>query len=140
MRDRYFILIDKRVVPCSMMEWARWYQLADKGENDTLRRVAQTLVGDVWVSTVFLGLDHGFSMNPEDPPVLFETMCFSDRENFEDFNMQRYCTWDEAEAGHRSVVEALEVLHAAAIDITQTMLQAVRVGVTEGEAFWKRIG
>ena len=43
-----------------------WLQTADT-------RVAETHVGDYWISTVFLGLDHSFHHGP---PVLFETMIF----------------------------------------------------------------
>jgi hypothetical protein len=35
--------------------------------------VAETRVDDAWVSTVWLGLDHGFGIGP---PLIFETMIF----------------------------------------------------------------
>lgn len=63
--------------------------------------VAQEHVGKVWVSTVFLGLDHSFGQGD---PILFETMVFRDGHGEE---CERYCTWQEAEAGHRRVCEGL---------------------------------
>ena len=52
--------------------------------------------GEIVVSTVFLGLDHGWG---DGPPVLFETLVFPDTKR-----MDRYCTWDEAVAGHERIV------------------------------------
>lgn len=88
MRDAY-ILVGKQVVSCSdLMTWAEWLETADRHVRDTAR-------DDVRVSTVFLGLDHGFG--DDGPPVLFETMVFV---NGAEAGCERYCTWDEAEAGH----------------------------------------
>jgi hypothetical protein len=54
--------------------------------------------GTIHVSTVFLGIDHGFG---EAAPVLFETMVFGgELDLFQD----RYATWNEAVAGHRLAV------------------------------------
>lgn len=50
------------------------------------------------ISTVFLGFDHGFGQGL---PILFETMIFGGPY---DQWQRRYCTWDEAEAGHRHAV------------------------------------
>jgi hypothetical protein len=85
----HYILAGHQVVSCSdFLTWARWFETAD-------RCVKLTIQGDVRVSTVFLGLDHGW--DDKGPPVVFETMVFiGDR----DEDMERYCTWDEAEAGH----------------------------------------
>lgn len=88
-----FILDGHEPVACDdLMEWGRWFETAD-------RIVAKDTVGDVEVSTVFLGLDHSFG---EGNPLLFETMVFNGSLNEE---MNRYCTWEEAEAGHAAMVE-----------------------------------
>lgn len=60
---------------------------------------------DVWVSTVFLGVDHG--LDPDAPPVLFETMIFAPQVPEVDQEQRRYRTWDEARAGHCAVVAEL---------------------------------
>ena len=87
---------DPRAVPYE--EWARWMQQG----FDKTKRVAKTAVSEeVEVSTVFLGLDHNFG---DGPPVLFETMVFGGAHS-ED--LWRYCTWDEAVAGHERIVAAL---------------------------------
>lgn len=46
-----YILDGKSVKPASLMEWANWFETAD-------RRVAKDTIGDVDISTVFLGVDH----------------------------------------------------------------------------------
>ena len=48
----------------------------------------------VKISTVFLGLDHGFSGTP----LWFETMIFG---GAHDGYQERYTTWEEAETGHQ---------------------------------------
>ena len=67
--DDKYILNGKIPVPCSdTITWARWYETADKQ-----RIVRQETIGDYWVSTVFLALDHGSGSGP---PLLFETLVF----------------------------------------------------------------
>jgi hypothetical protein len=53
----------------------------------------------VEISTVFLGLDHNFGQGP---PLLFESMVFGGEDDGE---MVRYSTWEEAETGHKLLVE-----------------------------------
>lgn len=88
------------------MEWAEYFEKKD-------RILKQEQVGPsheagvaYWVSTVFLGIDHNFSM--EGPPVLFETMIFansdSDKEDPHDGYQDRYTSWEEAMAGHQTAV------------------------------------
>lgn len=95
----HYILDGKTPVPATLMEWATYYQTAD-------RHVANTRIGSIWISTVFLGLDHGY--DPRQPPVLFETMIFGGGELNE--TQMRYCTWDEAEAGHQDCVETVQAM------------------------------
>lgn len=91
MTDRY-ILDGKTAVPePDLIKWAKWYEKAD-------RLVTRT--GDV--STVFLGLDHAFG---DGPVQLFETLVFGGPLADE---MDRYSTWDEAEAGHQTMVQRVE--------------------------------
>jgi hypothetical protein len=93
MSDKY-ILDGKTPVPASLMEWARWF------ENSHARRgVGHTEFDGGYVSTVFLGLDHRFGTAGD--PLLFETMIFGGPH---DGYQERYCTWDEAEAGHAKAV------------------------------------
>lgn len=90
------------------VEWGRWLRKA-KYKQPTDKhgflgpcRVGSTEVGEAWVSTVFLGLDHGWAPGP---PVLFETMVFGGPFNEE---QDRYCTWDEAVVGHAEMVKRID--------------------------------
>jgi hypothetical protein len=68
------------------------------------KRVAETtLPNGVWVSTVWLGLNHSFS--DDGPPIIFETMAFADANVGAELNMARYATEEEALAGHEAMVE-----------------------------------
>jgi hypothetical protein len=92
-----------------IIEWAKWFETSREA-----RRVARTELpgGAGYISTIFLGLDHSFG---DGRPVLFETMSFVGDEQEDWFS--RYCTWDEALAGHkRTVAEALATIeHTAAM-------------------------
>ena len=96
-RSRYYILDEeKHIQRCDdLLTWARWF-----GKSE-LRIVARTKVsGDCDVSTVFLGMDHRFSLRG--PPVLFETMVFGGPMHGE---MWRYASYDDAEVGHAMAVK-----------------------------------
>src|SRR5215472_8391252 len=71
--------------------------------------VAQDEVRGYRVSTVWLGMNHNLS--GEGPPVIFETMIFPPRdehalegEEWDEMFMARYCTEEEALAGHAETV------------------------------------
>jgi len=56
----------------------------------------------MWVSTVFLGLDHGWGFGA---PQLFETMVFSNDEDFAGNGwVYRYSTLADARRGHELVL------------------------------------
>ena len=104
----YYKLIGRLPVPVrDRLQWGMWMETAN-------RHVAQTDVGPLHVSTVFLGVDHGFSSNPDAPPILFETMIFGDDTDGLDHYCDRYASWDEAERGHAAAVEAARVMLAKA--------------------------
>ena len=95
MTDRY-ILDGKNLVPePDLLKWAQWFETAD-------RKVAFTKTDDSDVSTVFLGLDHSFANGPL---LLFETLVFGGPLKDE---MDRYATWEEAEAGHKEMVRRVK--------------------------------
>jgi hypothetical protein len=68
-----------------------------KGKERIVNQV--TLPGEIFISTVFLGLDHRYSGTG--PPIVFETMVFGGPN---DGYQERCCTWREAKAMHRRVV------------------------------------
>lgn len=90
------------------------------GKNRAYKVVKQEQVGMYWISTVWLGLNHGWTETG--PPVIFETMVFpqSGDENIDalvkateddewgsmlERDSDRYCTEAEALAGHQRMVE-----------------------------------
>lgn len=97
-----YILVGKKPVSQpDTLKWGKWMQEAD-------RHVAKTYYKNLFVSTVFLGMDHGWGRGA---PVLFETMVFDESGKGKDKTIaeffERYCTWGEAEAGHRKIVSKL---------------------------------
>jgi hypothetical protein len=82
-----------------LMQWAEW----SFGENEDRRFIALDRIGDITVSTIFLGMKSnsidalGFQFRP------FETLVTGERANIE----RKYRTWDEALAGHRGIVNEL---------------------------------
>jgi hypothetical protein len=65
------------------------------------QRVEKTAINDdVFVSTIFLGIDMRFGMAAK--PLLFETMVFGGPLSG---TTTRYCSWDDAVAGHSAIVE-----------------------------------
>lgn len=97
--SKFYILDNRKAVPCDSRAWARAMERKDEW------RVGNDTIGDARVSTVFLGLDHAM---PGEPPAIFETMVFGGPLHEE---MVRYATWEEAEAGHQAMVE--RVSHCA---------------------------
>lgn len=96
---QYILDVDGRTpVRChQLIDWGMWIQ-----NND--RHVAQTYIRGIHISTVFLGLDHSWGGYGDGRPVLFETMVFG---GSLDQEMDRYCTWEEAEAGHDEMVKRM---------------------------------
>lgn len=94
----YILDDERRIIRCNdLVEWGLWMETGD-------RVVAQTDIDGVWVSTVFLGMDHNFLELGD--PKLFETMVFHDGEGGQ---MQRYFIWPEAEKGHAEIVREIEL-------------------------------
>jgi hypothetical protein len=102
-RPRYY---DRAGNPLELMEWARMFE--DGGED--YRRVAYDLIvygeGHAEISTVWLGLDHNFSMYG--PPLIFETMVFGGPDE-DEMEQHRYSTEEEARIGHAGVVEMVSL-------------------------------
>ena len=77
------------------MKWAEWFEKIDN------RRVKRTkLSNGTSISTIFLGIDHGFSSNKL---LLFETMAFEEENEY----MERYSTFDESIIGHDKMVKEI---------------------------------
>lgn len=96
----YILEGDEPVPVDDIVEWGKWFE-----QNRKARIVAKTSLGDgaVEVSTVFLGIDHGFGRGQ---PILYETMIFGGSHDEEQW---RYPTKAEAEAHHKEVVALLKI-------------------------------
>lgn len=95
-------LFDRDGQPIS---WERYVELKS---HPTYKRVGSTHVGEgLWVSTVWLGHDHGFGFT--DRPIIFETMVFvtDDDGGSTGTEQERYATESEALAGHEQMVASL---------------------------------
>lgn len=92
--SRLYVLDENHnpVVEVDMHKWGKFF------ENEA-RTVAKTRKDGVDVSTVFLGMDHGWG---EGPPILFETMIFGGEHNEDQW---RCSTWDEAVKMHERACE-----------------------------------
>jgi len=85
--------------PCaSIVAWGKWFEDIDS------RRVCLTDIASCMVSTVFLGVDHGFG---DGPPILWESMVFEDGSALEDYT-NRYTSKEDAVKGHNEIVSRLE--------------------------------
>ena len=84
---------DKEGQRLTMREWTRLLNDFD------YRQIGNEERDGVRVSTVWLGLDHGFGIGN---PLIFETMVFGGER---DQDQRRYSTLEEAEAGHAQMVE-----------------------------------
>lgn len=106
MSDTY-ILKNNIAFPCAdPVEWSDWM-----GKNQERCVVARTDIGYVRVITVFLGLNHNFSVGGE--PHLFETMVFEKVEKgifrADGFNQitKRYSSWADAIESHTCICKTL---------------------------------
>jgi hypothetical protein len=100
-----YILDGHTPVPTAdVYSWGKWFEEHNRHVDLT------KLESGVCVSTVFLGLNHAWW--PDATPLLFETMVFDPSkprlEQWLEEYTRRYTTWEEAETGHKEVVEAFE--------------------------------
>jgi len=103
--DTKFYILDEEHRVVEVGDMTTWGEFFETIEN---RRVSYTKLAKTGyiVSTVFLGLDHNFSVTEtggDYQPLVFETMVFDkDRDEKGCF---RYNTWSQAIQGHETVVE-----------------------------------
>ena len=71
-------------------------------ESEEYKVVKQDEVGEYFVSTVWMGLNHSWV---PDVLLIFETMVFGKGNSTEIFYQDRYCSEEGAIAGHEKVVE-----------------------------------
>jgi len=99
----YILNADHSVRRVGAREWGEWFE-----RND--RTVARNFfghegIGEIMVSTVFLGVDHNFF--GDGPPVVFETMIFGGGDGMDQWQ-RRSCTWEEALRMHAHAVDLVK--------------------------------
>jgi hypothetical protein len=83
--------------------------LAGLRGDEAYSRIDRTTVGDVDISTVWLGMNHRYGNGA---PLIFETMVFGGELDGE---QERYATEAEAVAGHAAMVARVYALRATQI-------------------------
>ncbi len=99
---KYTILEGKLPVRSTLLEWARWMEKNQIQIRVALDKIDSPDLIPATISTVFLGLNHGWG----DIPKWFETGIFYGNGSCE--IIDRYTSWEEAEDGHRRVTEAVK--------------------------------
>lgn len=90
-------------------------------------RLFSTEIGQSRISTVFLSMDHGLAgLIGDGSPVLFETMVFGGE--YDDYQ-ERYHTYDQAEEGHKRIVEMVDKLAIERERKLKTLLDAERKNI-----------
>jgi len=106
MRMHFILDENNQPIEVEMEEWAMWLE----AHRDECIVKQETLFGHVFVSTVFLGLNHNFMT---EPPHIFETMVFPNHRRPTDAMCEEWArrssTWDEALEVH---AEAVQWAHA----------------------------
>jgi hypothetical protein len=96
--SHYILDENKNAIPAGVEQWEEWYKKANN-------IVAETTIGDIYIITVFLGVDEQFPFKKE-PRILFKTFV-----SFENcgvctiLDIEPYSTWAQAEDGHKRMVE-----------------------------------
>jgi len=91
--DNYILNGRNPIIESDLIKWATWFE---RSGSERQVELSEPLTG-VKVSTVFLGMDHGFG----DEIMLFETMIFGGEH---DGYCERYRTWSQAEKGHHKAL------------------------------------
>jgi hypothetical protein len=102
---------DREGKPISQKEWTRLMGVED------YKIVAQHQVGDSWVSTVWLGINHNFGSTG--PAIIFETMVFGGRLADE---MCRYATEAQAVEGHAVMVGRVRAIQGEPVEVVARRL------------------
>lgn len=95
----YLLNEDKTTTPVNMLTWVE----NQDPNNKIVKQDYVTFMGkEFQVSTVFLGIDHGY----DGIPLLFETMIFH-KGTFTDLFCERYHTYDQALSKHEHIVKVM---------------------------------
>lgn len=117
--DSFGSYYDRAGQQISLESWAALHS------GMSYKRVNETQIGPYWVSTVWLGINHGFGSGP---PLIFETMVFANTDETlgPDLECRRYSTEAEARAGHDETVLLVEATYVPLPDQSEEDADAER--------------
>lgn len=93
----YTLDSENKPIKSSLKAFDKWIQ-----KNPLKKPVKQEFVNKIYISTVFLGLDHSYGGTI---PLLWETMIF---EGTFDGYQERYTSYEEALTGHEFAVQMVK--------------------------------
>lgn len=116
----YILDEHNRVVSATLEECMAWFSESTRKEDEVLkatddwdkvvevsdRFLFRTRLGDVIVSTVFMGIN----LNITDRPMVFESQAYTDVEGKErewEIDIAEYATYEEAARGHRLMIKRI---------------------------------
>jgi hypothetical protein len=97
-----FILEGRNIVPCPFNEMNKFEEFLKSSD----RIIKQENIGNLHISTVFLGINHAWEKE-EECPILFETMVFK-KISYSGLFQERYLSYDEAEQGHNKLKQKIK--------------------------------
>ncbi len=89
----YILDENNKPIRSTIVDCGEWLE-----ENPERKAVKQERIGKIFISTVFLGLDHAWN---SDTPVLWETMIFGGEH---DQYQERYSSYEDALEGHQKAL------------------------------------
>jgi hypothetical protein len=93
----YILDKDNKPIKSNVIQCGEWME-----DNPCVKALKQEHIGNIYVSTVFLGLDHAWYGKI---PVLWETMIFGgEHDQYQD----RYTSVENAEIGHQFAVQLVK--------------------------------
>jgi len=103
----YYILDEHhKPIETDTDSWADWMDPKERRRLVAADFLHQGTPDEIHVSTVFLGIDHGYGEHHV--PVLFETMVFGLEGEIPGELQRRYTNWDDAVAGHNETLIAVK--------------------------------
>lgn len=99
--DGRSVYFDKAGEPITFMQWGELRHPGGDPPVSDYARIGSDQIGEVWVSTVWIGMNLGFGPGP---PIIFESMVFGGPY---DQAQNRYATEAQALAGHERAVADL---------------------------------
>jgi hypothetical protein len=93
----YILTTDNKPIAVSVTKASEWME-----NNPEKKAVKQDHIDDIFVSTVFLGLDHSWD---NQGLILWETMIFG---GINDQYQERYNSYEDALEGHQRAIDLIK--------------------------------